>query len=359
MINTNRLERVINSMKNDNLHQFIITDPKSIYYLTGIYINPGERFLGLYINQNKECHLINNQLFPIHNNDIDVLYYTDTESAVKKLSGYVNKNEVLGIDKTMPSRFLIEMMEMSVAKNYINASPYIDYVRMQKDEEEIQKMIKASEINDATMKDIIDFAKPGMKESDILEELKSLYKKNGANGGFSFEPIIGFAANAADPHYATGHAVIGNNGCLVIDIGCIHDGYCSDMTRTIFFGEPDEESKKIYDIVKCANEAAIEAVKPGVKFSDIDNVARSYITERGYGEYFTHRTGHCIGMDEHEFGDVSSVHHAELKEGMIFSIEPGIYYKRKVGVRIEDLIVVTKDGYKNLNKFTKDMIVKK
>ena len=359
-MNINRLNRVIKSMKDKNIYQFVITDRMSIYYLTGINIHSGERFLGLYINQDNEIHLINNQLFPLNNDDIDILYYSDTESAVKKLSKFVHKDKNIGIDKSMTSNFLLEMIEIDIAENYINASPCIDYVRMQKDEEEIKKMIKASEINDKSMNDIINFAKVGMKEIDVLEELKLIYRRNGADDSlFSFEPIIAFRENAANPHYSTGNTIIENNGCLVIDMGCIYDGYCSDMTRTIFFGNPDEEFKKIYDIVKTANERAINKVSEKVKFSDIDNEARSYITENGYGKYFTHRTGHCIGMDVHEYGDVSSIHHAQLKEGMIFSIEPGIYcHNKKIGVRIEDLILVTKDGHENLNSFTKEMIIK-
>ena len=358
-MNINRLKRVIDSMKEKNIYQFVITDRMSIYYLTNINIHSGERFLGLYINQDNEVHLINNYLFPLSNNDIDILYYSDTESAVKKMSKFVHKDKNIGIDKSMTSNFLLEMMDIDIAANYINASPCMDYVRMQKDEDEIKKMMEASEINDKSMKDIIDFVKAGMKEIDVLEELKLIYKRNGADGGFSFTPIIAFGINAANPHYSTGNTAIGDNGCLVIDMGCMHDGYCSDMTRTIFFGEPNDEAKKIYNIVKTANENAINKVSEKVKFSDIDNEARSYITENGYGEYFTHRTGHCIGMDVHEYGDVSSIHHAQLKEGMIFSIEPGVYCSdKKIGVRIEDLVLVTKDGYKDLNSFTKEIIVK-
>ena len=358
-MNVKRLNRVINFMKEKNIYQFIITDRMSVYYLTNINIDSGERFLGLYINQDNEVHLINNQLFPLNTNDIDILYYSDTESAVQKLSKFVHKDKNIGIDKAMTSNFLLEMMELNIAENYINASACIDYVRMQKDDEEIKKMIKASEINDKSMKDLIAFVEPGMKELDVLEELKSIYKKNGAEEGFSFEPIIAFGANAANPHYSTGNTVIGDKGCLVIDMGCKHHGYCSDMTRTIFFGEPSEDAKKIYNIVKTANENAIFKVREGLKFSDIDEEARSYIENNGYGEYFTHRTGHCIGMDVHEYGDVSCAHNALLKEGMIFSIEPGIYcYDKQIGVRIEDLVLVTKEGHKNLNSFTKEIIIK-
>lgn len=359
MINIKRLNKVLEAMKKDSIYQFVITDPHTIYYLTGVRLSPGNRFLGLYLNQDKEYRLINNMLFPLGDAGIEVTYYNDTESALEKLEHFIKKDEIVGVDKCMASRFLIEMMDLNLAKKYINGSRYVDYVRMQKDEEEIKKMIKASRINDEAMAMVIERIKPGKKELDIVEELKEIYEECGADGGFSFEPIIGFGANAANPHHETDETVIGDNGCLVIDIGCVNDGYCSDMTRTIFLGALSEEEKRVYYTVKEANEIAIEAVKPGVKFSDIDFAARNHIEKAGYGKYFTHRTGHCIGMDCHEFGDVSMIHNEELKEGMIFSVEPGIYITGKVGVRIEDLILVTKDGYKNLNAFTKDLIVKK
>ena len=129
------------------------------------------------------------------------------------------------------------------------------------------------------------------------------------------------------------------------------------MTRTVFYKSVPEKGKEIFDIVLEANKRAIEKVKPGVRFCDIDAAARDYITEKGYGEYFTHRTGHSIGLECHDMGDVSAVNTEELKPGMIFSVEPGIYLPGEFGVRIEDLILVTEDGYENLNKYNKELVV--
>ena len=142
----------------------------------------------------------------------------------------------------------------------------------------------------------------------------------------------------------------------VLDIGCLLNGYCSDMTRTVFLGKASDEARKIYEIVKEANRRGIEAVGPGARFSDVDKAARDYITEMGYGDAFTHRTGHCIGIEVHEFGDVSSSNDEILKPGMTFSVEPGIYVPGVAGVRIEDLVLVTEDGHEVLNHFTKDLI---
>lgn len=356
-LNKERIERVLSSMQKENLYQLLITDAQSIYYLTGINIHPGARFYGLYLNQKKEYRLINNALFPLANPEGDVIWYSDTESAISKLLPAIKKDEALGVDKYMPSRFLLELIELKAAKNFVNGSAHIDYVRMQKDAKEQELMQNVSKLNDKAMGLIIEKIKIGMTELEVIEELKGVYKQVGAEG-FSFDPIIAFQANAANPHHSSNNTKLKQGDCVIIDMGCIKDEYCSDMTRTIFFGEPTSKAKEVYNTVREANERAIKAVKPGMKFSDIDGVARGYITDASYGKYFTHRTGHCIGMSVHEYGDVSGIHHAELKEGMIFSIEPGIYIAGEVGVRIEDLILVTKDGYKNLNSFTKDIIVK-
>jgi Xaa-Pro dipeptidase len=129
------------------------------------------------------------------------------------------------------------------------------------------------------------------------------------------------------------------------------------MTRSLYYGEPEEEYKKIHDLCLRANLAGIEAVKPGNKLKDVDLAARSVIEEGGYGKYFTHRTGHGIGIHVHEFPDVSSINEMELQEGMVFSVEPGIYIPGKYGVRIEDLVLVTKDGCEVLNKFPKELMI--
>ncbi|MFQ7842343.1 MAG: M24 family metallopeptidase, partial [Thomasclavelia spiroformis] len=134
-------------------------------------------------------------------------------------------------------------------------------------------------------------------------------------------------------------------------------GYCSDMTRTVFYKEVSQEAKEVYELVKAANEAAEAIIKPGVKLCDIDKTARDLITKAGYGKEFNHRLGHFIGKDVHEYGDVSVNFDLEVQEGMIFSIEPGVYLAGKFGVRVEDLVLVTKDGCKVLNSYTKDLIV--
>ena len=174
---------------------------------------------------------------------------------------------------------------------------------------------------------------------------------------YSFPPLVGFGSNAALGHYEPGTAVLKPGDCILIDIGCVKDGYCSDMTRTFFWKDVTPEHRKVYETVRKANETAESIIRPGKRFCDLDNTARQIITDAGWGPFFTHRLGHSIGLEDHEFGDVSSTNTAVLEPGMTFSIEPGIYLEGDLGVRIEDLALVTENGAEVLNHFSKELQV--
>lgn len=353
-----RVSNAIREMEKNNLNQMVVTSPASIYYLTGRWIEAGERMIALYLNKSGEHKLILNRLFPIEDDlGIEIVWYSDSDDSIKVLSDILNRNEVLGVDKFWPAQYLIRLMNLNAVKGFVNSSYIVDELRMVKDDEEKELMRKSSQINDKVMEILQSELKEGYTEKYYSRFLAEIYEKEGAQG-FSFNPILAYGQNAADPHHEPDNNKLKKGDSLVIDIGGVYNHYCSDMTRTVFFGkEPDEEHKKIYEIVKKANLNAIAKVKEGVKFSEIDAAARNLITEAGYGEYFTHRTGHSIGLEIHDKGDVSSINHEEVKEGMIFSIEPGIYLPGNIGVRIEDLVLVTKDGCEILNSVSKEITI--
>ena len=353
-----RVIKVIEKMKENNISQLIVTSPESIFYLTGKMIHPGERLVALYLEYTGNHKFIVNKLFPINEDlGVEIVWYDDIENPIDRLSKIVKSGEVLGVDKNLPAHFLIDLMQRNVIKAFVNSSPIIDTLRMIKDEEEIQIMREASKINDSVMLKLWSNLKEGFSEKYYVNLLAEIYEEEGASG-FSFSPIIATSPNGADPHHGTGKDKIKFGDSVVLDIGGKYKNYCSDMTRTVFIGkEPSKEHSEVYNIVKSANEEAISIIKEGVKFSDIDKAARNLITNAGYGEYFTHRTGHSIGIEVHDFGNVSSVNDAEVKAGMIFSVEPGIYLKDNIGVRIEDLVLVTKEGCEILNSVTKEITV--
>jgi len=344
-------------MKKEGIPQMIISDPAAIFYVTGKWIHPGERMLALYLNTEEKSILFVNELFPLPDDfGIQKVWFKDTDEPVKLLSSHITNGEIIGVDKNWPARFLLELMQDTGSHSFINGSPIIDNIRASKDDNEASFMREASKLNDSAMEKIIGLISDQYTEKSMVYSLYKVYEELGADGP-SFEPIIAYGSNGAKPHHEPGNAKLQKGDCIIIDIGCKKSSYCSDMTRTVFYQSVSPEASKVYSIVKEANEKAIDLIKPGVRFCNIDAAARTHIEEFGYGKFFTHRTGHSIGIEVHEYGDVSSTNTDILLPGMIFSIEPGIYIPGEFGVRIEDLVLVTENGCKVLNNYSKDLTV--
>ncbi|MCB2356012.1 M24 family metallopeptidase [Clostridium estertheticum] len=352
-----RLNKVLKIMEKDKIPQMIVSDPAAIFYLTGKWILSGERMLVLYINLDGQNKLFINELFPI-NEDLGVekIWFNDTQSPVEILAKNIDKEAPMGIDKNWPAHFLIKLMNLKGGSTFVNGSEILDRVRMCKDENEKDLMRVASKLNDTAVDKMIKLIPKKYSEKKMGKLLSDIWDDMGTQG-HSFDPIIGYGANAADPHHEMDESTVKEGDSIVIDIGCKMNSYCSDMTRTVFYKTVSDHSREVYNIVKEANKRGIEKVKAGVRFCDIDAAAREYITEKGYGKYFTHRLGHSIGIEVHDFGDVSAANTDKVQVGQIFSIEPGIYIPGEVGVRIEDLVIVTKDGCEVLNHYTKDLII--
>ncbi|MBQ9058272.1 MAG: aminopeptidase P family protein [Atopobiaceae bacterium] len=357
-MNEQRLNRVLQRLESMGLEQMLICDPMSIKYLCGYYVEPMERFLGLTISTNAEPTLFVNQLFPApEQTTAQTVILSDNDSPIPALADAINAHKALGVDKGLEARWLVPLIEAQAAQAFRLSSDAVDGVRRIKDKDEQELMRAASRTNDKAMAWLKEQTHVSAVEREIAAALEGHYRELGAEGN-SFTPIVSFGATAADPHHEPDGTVAQTGDVILFDVGCIQDGYCSDMTRTFFLGEPSERDRKVYDIVRRAHAAGESAVKPGVALSEIDRAARSVIEEAGYGQYFTHRLGHQIGTSVHEVGDVSEVNIEMFAEsGMCFSIEPGIYLPGEMGVRIEDLVLVTEDGCEVLNEFPTELQV--
>ena len=351
-----RLQKVLEQMKLRNLPQLIISDHYSIRYLTGVNNDPGERLYALYINESGKTVLFASRLFRVSEGDFEAVFYEDTDDMAAIIAGIIDNQGIIGIDKDWPARFLLPLMAKCPELKPVIGSGCIDYVRSRKDDQESELMRNASRINDSVIEKARDYIKEGITEKQLARSIDEQYLKLGAEGN-SFTTIVSFGANAADPHHEPDDTVLKNGECVLIDMGCIKDGYCSDMTRTFFLGSVTDREREIYELVRKANEKAESIIRPGVRLCDIDDSARSIISKAGYGKYFTHRLGHFIGMSVHEKPDVSSAYEDPVEPGMIFSIEPGIYLPGDFGVRIEDLVMVTEDGCEVLNHVDKRLQV--
>ena len=352
-----RRTQVIENLRGMGLTQALISDPMSIYYLTGYYTEPYERFLGLYLSASGASTLFANRLFPDASTACeDIRTFDDTEEPVPLVAAVTDHNAPLGVDKKLSARWLVPLQEAGAASAFKLGSAAVDNARSAKSPEEQDLMRTASRTNDKAMEWLRAQVHEGVTEQEIAGGLLDVYRSLGAQD-HSFAPIVSFGANAADPHHSPDGTVLAKGDVVLFDVGCRKDMYCSDMTRSFFYGAPSEHQRAVYECVRRANETAEAIVRPGVTFAEIDGAARTVIEDAGWGQYFTHRLGHQIGLEDHEPGDVSSVHDEPVRPGQCFSIEPGIYLPGDVGVRIEDLVIVTEDGCEVLNSYPKELTV--
>lgn len=236
------------------------------------------------------------------------------------------------------------------------ASAVIAEIRSIKSQDEIDLICKAQAIAEKSFKQVIEMMAPGMQERDIAIELDYLMKKNGADEP-SFDTIIASGPNGACCHAIPSERKLQKGDLVVMDFGAKYHGYCSDMTRTVAIGEPCDELKKIYRIVKEAQILTLRAVRPGITGQKLDAIARDCIKAKGYGDCFGHGLGHGFGLEVHEAPYANKVCTTEFVPGMTITVEPGIYVEGLGGVRIEDCVIVTENGHFNPVTITKDLII--
>ena len=353
VVNKARLGRLVTRMQEQGMDEVLVTFNKSIYYLTGCYVAyPGERLIGLLINRHGDVRFLYNR---VNGNDVvegaEMVLLWDTDDAVGVLAGLI-RGGTLGVEKVWPAHFLLELMVRRPDLKIVNGSAAIDSVRMVKDAGEIALLRQASIFNDAVFEAGFMQFSPDMTEREFAKLLKSI------SAGLCGEPggdMVCYGEGAADPHHLSADVKVLPGQSILVDGGRPFCMYESDMTRTVFFGEPSPRDREVYEAVRAANLAAEAVIRPGVRCCDIDRAGRAVIEAAGYGKYFTHRLGHNLGLEGHEPPDIGPLCEMKVLPGMCFSVEPGIYLPGEMGVRVEDLVLVTEDGCEVLNFYTKGL----
>ena len=236
------------------------------------------------------------------------------------------------------------------------AQPLLDSLRAAKDPEELEVMRRAQQITDEAFKAILSFIRPGMTEREIAARLVYEMMIRGGER-VSFDPIVASGANGSMPHAVPSDQVVDTGMFITMDFGCVLEGYCSDMTRTVALGQPTEEMEQVYSTVLAAQKAGINAARAGVTGREVDAAGRRVIEEAGYGDCFTHSFGHSLGIDIHEAPNASPGESAVLPAGAVISAEPGIYLPGRFGVRIEDVLVLKEGGCEDITRSPKHLIV--
>lgn len=231
----------------------------------------------------------------------------------------------------------------------------IEDLRAIKDAEEIENIAMAQDITDEAFSRVLEFIKPGVTESDIAAELQYYIAQKGCK--LAFDTIIASGPNGSMPHATPGSRKVQNGDFITMDFGAMYDGYCADMTRTVALGQPSDEMKDVYAIVLEAQKRAFTIIKPGANCKAVDAVARDFIAEKGFGDNFGHGLGHSFGLFIHEDPRFSPSCDKDAAVGHCMSVEPGIYLPGKFGVRIEDIVCITEDGYRNFTHSPKELII--
>ncbi len=363
----NRLQLLFDLLEKHNVDAVAINPGPALTYLTGLHFHLMERPTILLVSKKGKIGLILPELeagkiaesriplTPFTFGDNPGLWPNTINEAVKSLGLESGR---IGVEP-IRLRFLeLNFLQQAAPQaKFVGAEALFSDLRLCKDESEIDLMLEAIRIAQEGLRATLSMIKVGVSEQEIASELVINMFRLGSEPELPFAPIVAGGPNSANPHATPTDRKIQNGDLLVIDWGATFAGYCSDLTRTFAIGKVDEELRTIFEAVKSANEAGRAAGAPGKVAGTVDQAARDVIEKVGYGKFFTHRTGHGLGMEAHEepymFGESQQV----LKTGMVYTVEPGIYLPGHGGVRIEDNVVVTAEGARTLTTFPRDFTV--
>jgi Xaa-Pro aminopeptidase len=350
-----RIKKLQELLEQQNLDAFLINHIPHIRYLSGFSGSSAFVIISKNVNyfitdfryKNQSHAQVKGYEISINYNNNEELKRVFESKGFKRVgfeSGKITFHGIENLKKDFPAIEFVPLHEE------------IEKLIMQKTPEELQTLKMACEITDKTFSHILDIIRPGMTELDVSAEITYSHKKLGALKD-SFEPIVASGWRGALPHGIATDKVIKHGEMVTLDFGCMYEGFCSDLTRTIAIGEPLEEMKKIYQIVYDAQRKAREQAKAGMTTKELDSVAREYITVCGFGENFGHGLGHGVGIEVHELPSVSQRTNFTMLPDSVITIEPGIYIENLGGVRIEDDVILKENGCEVLNKANKELII--
>lgn len=268
--------------------------------------------------------------------------------------------KILGLSASQTSLKRYQKLREVLQGFPLDTSPILDdlltSLRMVKTPIELKNMQEAQRLTDSAFTHILSVLSVGISEKSIAAELECFLRKNGAEAP-SFSFIVASGVNSALPHASPGEKVLQKGDFVTLDFGCIFEGYCSDMTRTVSIGKPGDEMETVYNTVLKAQQKAFETIQTGIPCCDVDLAARNFIDGAGFQGAFGHSLGHSLGIEIHEEPRFSASCNILLEENMILTVEPGIYLEGKFGVRIEDVVIIQRDGYENITKSPKELLV--
>jgi len=350
--------------KKAGIDAFLVVSDKNMWHLAGFSVLAIERFAGIIVpvdtdNPTAIVPKLEESKAREKSAVKEIKTYSDSaspalilEKAVKELG---LEGATFGVEGLLPFRFYRMLVACSADIKTRDASAMFSQLRIMKSEEELGMIEKAADVVAEGIRAGTDFIKPGVSELTISCQIERVIKESGGES-IPFCIVLS-GSNSAFPHGETSNRKVQKKDVVLVDVGAVFNGYYGDLTRTFFVGKVTRKEREVYDIVAEAHEKAIGSVRPGVSAEKVDAAARNVIENAGFGKYFTHRTGHGLGLEVHEEPYICEGNEVALQPGMVFTIEPGIYLSGKFGVRIEDNIAVSDNGKRMLSHISKELTV--
>ena len=353
----NQIARIREELIKRGLDALLITDEKNQRYAAGFPFTDGAVLVGrekaFLITDSRYIEAAEQQA-----EGAEVRMFDKAHPLTMKLKealGEIGAEKIAAEDQSLSHAAFLGW-EKKLSTKLEGVGDLFAVLRAVKTEEEIASMIQAQRISEAALDEVLHIIKPGMTEREVAAELVYRMLRHGSEGN-SFDPIVVTGAKTSMPHGVPGDKVIQKGDFVTMDFGCLKDGYCSDMTRTVAVGEATDEMKNVYYTVLKAQLAGIAAARAGVLGKDIDGAARKVIADAGYGEYFGHGFGHCLGLEIHEPPFAGPTGNMPLPAGSLSSAEPGIYLPGRFGVRIEDVMIIREDHAEVITKAPKNELI--
>jgi Xaa-Pro aminopeptidase len=330
-----------------------------LVYLTGYSPMRDERACFLLMSADREALLIPqlNAAQAESRLRLPMFTYTDAEGSrgalVAALQSLQDRFAAIAVGDDMRADHLLLLQDAAAGARFLAASRLLTPIRMRKDPAEIALLRRAAATADAGVRAAAEVCRPGASEREVAEAAGAAMRAAGA-GGVAFA-IVASGPNSAFPHHETSSRRLRVGEPVLLDVGGRLEGYCSDITRMVFLGEPTPKYREVHAVVEDAVRAALAAIRPDVPIAEVDRAARGVIARAGYGEFFVHRTGHGLGLTTHEPPSIVDSETTPLEAGMVFSVEPGIYLPGEFGVRLEEIVVVTQQGPQVLSRLPRDL----
>ena len=345
----NRIHALLKTETND---AFLITSPENLYYFSGFTGGEGALFID---KDTRKLFTDSRYTVQAEEESPDFEIIDVAQTSLSSFLQTVDKRSVGFEDEYMTVSTMLALKKAVPTLSLMPASRHIESIRIVKDAAELSCIKEAAKIADDAFLHILPHISPGKTEKEIALDLEFYMRKHGADG-VSFETVAASGYRSAMPHGVATEKIIQNGEFLTLDFGCKYKGYCSDMTRTVVVGKASDKQKEIYEIVLAAQLAALKKIRAGKSCKDIDAISRNIIKDAGYGDCFGHGLGHSVGLKIHEKPSLSPRSEDILIPNITMTVEPGIYIKDFGGVRIEDLVIVTENGFQNLVTAPKELI---